>query len=599
MMVMGGRSFSGHERNCVFLNTGSGRFADVSAVTGLDLPDDARAVGVTDWDLDGDLDLWIVNRSGPQVRVLRNDSPRENAWVAVRLVGSAKGNRDAIGARVEARVAGARPLVKTLRAGEGYLAQSSKWVHFGLGRDPRLEKIVVRWPEGALEEFPGIEAGRRWELAQGSGKASPWTPPARSVDLAPSVLDEHHPPARSRVFFANRLPLIQLMAEDAEGKPLSLGDPPPGAPLLINLWSSSCKACSAELRELVRRAPDLQASGLRVRALNVEIAGAAGADPERARRFLADLAWAFDSGFAGENLIDRLETLESTLFTRLRPLALPTSLLVDPEGRLAAWYRGPVEVDALLDDLRHLGDDAPARLARALPFPGRWHRLRMDHPSRRLAEQSYVGGSTDDAERFYRQALLDDPRDAAALSGLGVILAERGAVDEAMRLLLEAERLRPEDAVCHARLGLVFQLVGKPDDSERHLRRAVELAPDDAEARFDLADLLRSRGRLAPAAVEYEAALRLEPKHAEAHLMLGILRAHEHKFTEAIRLLSQAVELAPASPQAHFHLGTTLAASGSLAPAASELETALRLDPQLPGARARLEHVQSMLKQPR
>ena len=41
-----GRSFSGHEENCAFLNTGGVRFADVSAVTGLNLDDDGRAIGV-------------------------------------------------------------------------------------------------------------------------------------------------------------------------------------------------------------------------------------------------------------------------------------------------------------------------------------------------------------------------------------------------------------------------------------------------------------------------------------------------------------------------------------------------------------------------
>ncbi|MCP4888112.1 MAG: hypothetical protein GY904_16060, partial [Planctomycetaceae bacterium] len=67
-MIVEGRSFSGNERNCVFLNTGEaaaakGRFANVSAVSGLDFPDDARAVALVDWDHDGDEDLWISNRN--------------------------------------------------------------------------------------------------------------------------------------------------------------------------------------------------------------------------------------------------------------------------------------------------------------------------------------------------------------------------------------------------------------------------------------------------------------------------------------------------------------------------------------------------------
>ena len=77
-----GRSFSGHEPNCAFLNCRGVPFANVSAVTGLDFKDDGRAVAVTDWDHDGDLDLWLRNRTGPRLRLMRNETvPDENACV--------------------------------------------------------------------------------------------------------------------------------------------------------------------------------------------------------------------------------------------------------------------------------------------------------------------------------------------------------------------------------------------------------------------------------------------------------------------------------------------------------------------------------------
>ena len=79
-MMHEGRSFSSHERNCVYLNTGSapaggGRFANISAISGLDFPDDGRAVALVDWDHDGDLDMWISNRNAPRLRLMRNEQP--------------------------------------------------------------------------------------------------------------------------------------------------------------------------------------------------------------------------------------------------------------------------------------------------------------------------------------------------------------------------------------------------------------------------------------------------------------------------------------------------------------------------------------------
>ena len=36
------------------------------------------------------------------------------------------------------------------RAGDGYLAQSTKWLHFGLGALDRIDRVVVTWPDGTF-----------------------------------------------------------------------------------------------------------------------------------------------------------------------------------------------------------------------------------------------------------------------------------------------------------------------------------------------------------------------------------------------------------------------------------------------------------------
>ena len=41
-----GKSWSGRERNCAFLNSKGKRFSDISATSGLDFEDDGRAVAV-------------------------------------------------------------------------------------------------------------------------------------------------------------------------------------------------------------------------------------------------------------------------------------------------------------------------------------------------------------------------------------------------------------------------------------------------------------------------------------------------------------------------------------------------------------------------
>ena len=64
--VDAGTSWSGNERNNLFLNLGKEGavpdFADASALMGFDFPDDSRGLVSLDWDFDGDLDFITTNR---------------------------------------------------------------------------------------------------------------------------------------------------------------------------------------------------------------------------------------------------------------------------------------------------------------------------------------------------------------------------------------------------------------------------------------------------------------------------------------------------------------------------------------------------------
>ena len=159
-------------------------FADASAVTGLDFPDDGRGLAVVDWDQDGDLDLWFSNRTGPRVRFLRNDSNSKNSYVAFRLR-SESANPDAIGAEVELFFKGEddERHIRTLRAGSGFISQSSKWVHFGVPEGREISHAIVRWPAGESSEHRGVTAGQRWTLRDTSPEPEAWQGAQRTLAL--------------------------------------------------------------------------------------------------------------------------------------------------------------------------------------------------------------------------------------------------------------------------------------------------------------------------------------------------------------------------------------------------------------------------------
>ncbi|MDB4537255.1 ASPIC/UnbV domain-containing protein, partial [Akkermansiaceae bacterium] len=299
-LISDGASLSGHERNCAFLNVDGGKFATVSSVSGLDFDDDARSPVSIDWDRDGDLDLWVANRTAPQLRFLRNDTPADNHFVALRLRGTTS-NRDGIGARVEVLPSGSEaipPLIKTLKAGEGFLGQSSKWLHFGLGKNPALDRVIVRWPGGAAEEFTDITADGHFLLQEGLGKASPVERAPISLPENPKVAPLSSHQNASRIVTPTRAGLPPLRYANSEGKSveISLGN---GRPTLVNLWASWCAPCSHELAEWHARQIELKAAGVHVVAISVDqLESKDDSSADAALRTIREIAPSLEFGFA-------------------------------------------------------------------------------------------------------------------------------------------------------------------------------------------------------------------------------------------------------------------------------------------------------------
>lgn len=363
--ILRGESFSGRERHCVYLNTGGPRFANISAVSGLDFPEDGRGMAVTDWDFDGDADLWISNRTAPRVRLLRNDTAAGNRFVAIRLTGNGTtSNRDAIGARLTLR-AGGVSLLRTLKAGEGFLSQSSRWLHFGLGKQGAIESLTIRWPDGSEQTLSSIEPDRFYDMRQGEDIPTLFSPPGPRAPLSPSVVEVPPPTEKMRLRLIARTPLPRLAYEDFTGNTHRVREHL-DKPLLLNLWASWCAPCKTELDEL-------RDAGAHVLALSLDGLGQESPTTRQdARDFWAANGYGFDAGFADENLIELLQFYHQVMFLDRRPFPVPTSFLIDTDGTVGAIYKGPVTAAEIDEDIAHLRDEPQQRRARAVPFTGRW-----------------------------------------------------------------------------------------------------------------------------------------------------------------------------------------------------------------------------------
>jgi len=94
-------TWSGFERNVFYANNRDGTFSDVSGAVGLDFIEDGRAFALADFDHDGRLEVFLKNRNGPQLRVLKNVVEGLPPSIAFRLRGR-KSNSDAICKPVQA-----------------------------------------------------------------------------------------------------------------------------------------------------------------------------------------------------------------------------------------------------------------------------------------------------------------------------------------------------------------------------------------------------------------------------------------------------------------------------------------------------------------
>lgn len=152
----------------LFLNEGNGKFRDVAAEVGggFASPRVGRGLSYGDFDRDGDLDILLTTNNGPAF-LFRNHQLAGNHSVRLELKGT-KSNRDAIGACVQI-FAGDLQQSRMVRGGSSYLSQSELPVTFGLGKRDKVDRLVIGWPSGRVEEYKNLPAQNAYKCLEGKG----------------------------------------------------------------------------------------------------------------------------------------------------------------------------------------------------------------------------------------------------------------------------------------------------------------------------------------------------------------------------------------------------------------------------------------------
>jgi tetratricopeptide (TPR) repeat protein len=526
-------SWNGREPNVLFARR-AGRYYDFSGVSGIDFADDSRAFAVTDFDGDGNLDLFLKSRLGPQVRALRNEwGVRRNA-IAIKLTGT-RSNRDAIGASVTVDHNGRRT-VAFVQAGSGYLSQHTKTLHFGLGNERRAEKIAIQWPSGLRQEFRDLDAGFRYHLTEGDAqpRREPFAP-RRELQQAPRISPDNRPPFEE-TWLVVPVPIPEQRS--GPGFLLLTADSKIGLP----------SGVPGQVLDLSRESPDVAASYALF------------------RRYLFDYR---------------------------TDLLLPMLILIDELGLAHKVYPAVPSASRLMEDLRLSKAKDAQRLA--FPFPGQYY-TEPQRNNFRLGAAFFWAGYPEQALVYLNEVIREQPDNGKAQLAVGYIQMDAGrdalarehleravlllpndpdtwiylgrleaAVKQyraAMKDFEKALQLDPKSSFALLSSGQTHVALGDDAAAETLFRRALANESSAADAATQLGLLLVRQNRLDEAREAFQKAITAQRDHVWAINNLGVLYMQMHKVEDAVAAFKYGIEVAPEDEISYLNLARVYAREG-------------------------------------
>jgi tetratricopeptide (TPR) repeat protein len=326
-------------------------------------------------------------------------------------------------------------------------------------------------------------------------------------------------------------------------------------------------------------------------------------------------------------------TVHRRLFSWRRDLVVPTSFLIDADGRIVKVYRGRTPASSFVRDVQEIPTTETERVVKALPFPGRVLKTSFRRDVGQLAAALNEAGLPTLARATYASmtgSTSGAPTNVDTMFNVAITTAASGDVEEARRLYLEILRLRPdsddalvnlgmlalgeepkriaearryfEEALSHnpanndAALNLATTYLAPasgPEDPERerkilqNAQRALQILRDllrhDPESPRVLARIWRAHfilGDRAAAIRSLDEALRVDPRQLDCYLNLSILYIAEGQPQRAADKSREGLLLDAGHAGLHHTLGKALADLGKDDAAITELRKALRADPR-------------------
>jgi hypothetical protein len=168
--------FAMDDPNNLLLGQPDGTFIEGAGDAGLADTGRSRGAAVVDLNLDGLLDVVVVDRR-ENVKLWRNlgrgDDGEPGHWLAVDIAQPGT-NLDAVGSWIEVRHKEGT-IRREVTVGGGHAGGQTGWTHFGLGPAANVE-IRVLWPDGETGPWMEVDSNRFVVIERGVAAPSEWTP---------------------------------------------------------------------------------------------------------------------------------------------------------------------------------------------------------------------------------------------------------------------------------------------------------------------------------------------------------------------------------------------------------------------------------------
>jgi len=158
--------------NYVFKNQNGDSFSNETSTWGMNRPSNSNGSAYADLDNDGDLDM-VVNNINQPVFIYRNEAGKlkKNNYLKIKLKGK-NGNTQGIGSKVSIYAKG-KIQTQNQTITRGYLSAISPILHFGLGKEPKIDSATIVWSSGKQQTIRNLTVNQLLTLAENNAYEKP------------------------------------------------------------------------------------------------------------------------------------------------------------------------------------------------------------------------------------------------------------------------------------------------------------------------------------------------------------------------------------------------------------------------------------------